>query len=134
MSSRLVPPALVLLLVIGAAGCGGNDKKDAEQTVRDFITATNKRDADKLCNDLLSKDFIEQATGATGDKAKSSCKQQFKLFRGLNLKLIRINKTKINGSKATVDTVIDSQDQPQPRVFRLVKEDGRWRLAGGTGG
>src|SRR4051794_17730332 len=126
---------VLLLAALGLAACGGgNDKQEAEQTVRDFVKATNTRDAAKLCNDLLSKDFIEQATGATGDKAKSTCKQQFKLFRGLNLKLIRINKTKINGSKATVDTVIDSQDQPQPRVFRLVKEDGRWRLAGGTGG
>jgi len=125
---------VVVVVVLIAGGGGGNDKKDAEQTVRDFVTATNKRDADRLCNDLLSKDFIEQATGATGDKAKSTCKQQFKLFRGLNLRLIRINKTKVKGSKATVDTVIETEDQPQPRVFRLTKEGGRWRLAGGTGG
>src|SRR5919198_5598045 len=110
MARRLT---VVLLAALWLAACGGgNDKREAEQTVRDFVTATNERDADKLCDDLLSKDFIEQTTGATGDKAKSTCKQQFKLFRGLKLRLVRITSTKLNGSKATVYTIIETQDQP----------------------
>ena len=125
----------LILAVLGLAGCGGgNDKQDAEQTVRDFVKATNDRDADKLCNDVFSKEFIEQATGSTGDKAKSVCKQQFEQLRGLKLRLVRISKTEIDGDKATVTTVIETQDQPQPRIFKLVDEDGRWRLAGGSGG
>ena len=133
IAAGLALVAVVVVIVLVVAG-GADDKKGAQQAVRDFVTATNERDADKLCNDLLSKAFIEQATGATGDKAKSTCKQQFKLFRGLKLRLVRITSTKLNGSKATVYTIIETQDQPLPRVFRLVKEDGRWRLAGGTGG
>jgi hypothetical protein len=124
----------LVVLLSGALGGGASSKKDAEQTVRDFVNATNNRDASKLCNHLLSKDFIEQATGATGDDAKRACKQQFSLFRGLNLQLVRISSTKVNGSKATVDTIIETEDQQQPRVFRLKMEGGRWRLAGGTGG
>jgi hypothetical protein len=125
--------ALVVLLA-GALGGGASSKKDAEQTVRDFVTATNRHDAAKLCNDLLSQDFIEGATGATGDQAKRTCKQQFSLFRGLNLRLVRIEGTTIKGDKATVRTIIETEDQEQPRVFRLKMEGGRWRLAGGTGG
>jgi ABC-type glycerol-3-phosphate transport system substrate-binding protein len=129
------PLALLLLAVLGLAACGGgNDKQDAEQTVREFVKATNDRDADKLCNDVFSKEFIAQATGASGDRAKSVCKQQFKQLRGLKLKLVRIGKTTIDDDKATVSTVIETQDQPQPRLFRLTKEDGDWRLAGGSGG
>jgi hypothetical protein len=125
----------LLLAVLGLAACGGgNDKKDAERTVRTFVRATNDRDADTLCNDVFSKEFIEQATGASGDRARSVCKQQFKQLRGLKLRLVRISNTKIDGDKATVTTVIETQDQPQPRVFRLTKEDGNWRLAGGSGG
>jgi hypothetical protein len=138
---RLIAAAVGLVLVVGlvllltgALGGGAGSKKDAEQTVRDFVAATNNRDADKLCNDLLSKEFIEQATGASGDDAKRACKQQFSLFRGLNLRLVGITSTKVNGSKATVDTIIETEQQPQPRVFRLKMEGGRWRLAGGTGG
>jgi hypothetical protein len=130
-----MPRRMVLLFaVLALAACGGNDKEGAEQAVKDFVTATNDRDAEKLCDDLFSKDFIEQATGSTGDKAKSTCKQQFKQLRGVKLKLVRISKTKVNGDKATVSAVIETQAQPQPRVFSLVKEDGKWRLAGGTGG
>jgi hypothetical protein len=125
----------VLLAAVWLAACGGgNDKQDAEQTVRDFVKATNERDADKLCNDLLSKDFIEQTTGATGDKAKSTCKQQLKLLRPTKRKLTKIVKVKVDGDKATVSTILETQDQPQPQTFSLKKVDGRWRLAGGAGG
>lgn len=125
----------VLLAAVWLAACGGgNDKQDAEQTVRDFVKATNDRDADKLCNDLLSKDFIEQTTGATGDKAKSTCKQQLKLLRPTKRKLTKIVKVKVDGDKATVSTILETQDQPQPQTFSLKKVDGRWRLAGGAGG
>src|SRR3954451_7832374 len=125
----------VLLAALGLAACGGgNDKQGAEQTVRDFVKATNSRDADKLCNDLLSKDFIEQTTGATGDKAKSTCKQQLKLLRPTKRRLSKIVSTKIDGDKATVSTILVTQDQPQPQTFKLTKVDGDWRLAGGSGG
>jgi hypothetical protein len=126
---------VVLLAAVGLAACGGgNDKKDAEQTVRDFVKATNARDADKLCDDLLSKDFIEQTTGATGDKARSTCKQQLKLLRPIKRRLVKIVSTKVDGDKASVRTILETQNQPQPQTFKLTKVDGDWRLAGGTGG
>src|SRR3954462_14151464 len=114
---------VLLLAALGLAACGGGkDKQEAEQTVRDFVKATNTRDADKLCNDLFSKDFIEQTTGATGDKAKSTCKQQFKQLRAPKRRLVRITKTKVDGDKAAVTTIVESQDQELPQVFSLVKE------------
>lgn len=131
MPRRLTVP---LLALVALAGCGGNDKKDAENTVREFIQATNHRDAKKLCEKLLSQSFIEQTTGANGDRARSACKQQFTALRPLNIRLVRISRTNVNGDKATVTTVIEQSNQPQPRVFRLTKENGSWRLAGGAGG
>jgi hypothetical protein len=126
---------VVLLAAIGLAACGGgNDKEDAEQVVRDFIKATNNRDADKLCDDLLSEEFIEQSTGATGDQARKTCKQQFKLLQPVKRKLVRITGTKVDGDKASVKTILETQSQPQPQTFSLTKVDGDWRLAGGTGG
>src|SRR3954447_13640481 len=104
MARRVV----LLVSVLALAACGGNDKKDAEQAVRDFISASNEHDADKLCNDLFSKDFIEQTTGATGDKAKSTCKQQFKQLRAPKRRLVRITKTKVDGDKAAVTTIVES--------------------------
>ena len=122
--------ALICLLV-AVSGCGGgNDKADAEQTVRDFVQATRERDADKFCDDLVTEEFLEQTIGATGDKAKESCKREFKNLSGLRVELVRIEKTKLDGDHATVTAVLERQGQPLTQELRLKKEDGDWKLAG----
>jgi ketosteroid isomerase-like protein len=122
--------ALICLLV-AVSGCGGgNDKSDAEQTVRDFVQATRERDADKFCDDLVTEEFLEQTIGATGDKAKESCKREFKNLSGLRVELVRIEKTKLDGDHATVTAVLQRQGQRLTQELRLKKEDGDWKLAG----
>ena len=122
--------ALICLLV-ALSGCGGgNDKADAEQTVRDFVQATRERDADKFCDDLVTEEFLEQTIGATGDKAKESCKREFKNLSGLRVELVRIEKTKLDGDHATVTAVLERQGQRLTQELRLKKEDGDWKLAG----
>jgi hypothetical protein len=122
--------ALICLLV-AVSGCGGgNDKADAEQTVRDFVQATRERDADKFCDDLVTEEFLEQSIGATGDKAKESCKREFKNLSGLRVELVGIEKTKLDGDHATVTAVLERQGQRLTQELRLKKEDGDWKLAG----
>jgi ketosteroid isomerase-like protein len=122
--------ALICLLV-AVSGCGGgDDKSDAEQTVRDFVQATRTRDADKFCDELVTEEFLEQSIGATGDKAKESCKREFKNLSGLRVDLIKIEKTKLDGDHATVTAVLDRQGQRLTQELRLKKEDGDWKLAG----
>ena len=126
--------ALTAALVLGAlvAGCGGDtDETDAKTTVRQFFSAIQKRDATKLCDDLLTKDFIEESTGATGDRAGEECRSQFKNLRAANVKLAKVDQVKIDGDNATVTATVEAQGQTRPQVFRLKKEDGAWRLAGG---
>lgn len=122
--------ALICLLV-AASGCGGDDKKDAEQTVRDFVQATRERDADKFCDELVTQEFLEQTIGATGDKAKESCKREFRNLSGLRVDLVRIAKTEVDGDHATVTAVLDRQGQRITQELRVKKEDGDWKLAGG---
>ena len=123
--------ALICLLV-AVSGCGGgdNDKEDAEQTVRDFVQATRERDADRFCDELVTQEFLEQTIGATGDKAKESCKREFSNLRGLRVTLVRIVKTEVDGDSATVTAVLDRQGQTIREKLRLKQEDGEWRLAG----
>jgi hypothetical protein len=122
--------ALICVLAM-LAGCGGDDKKDAEQTVRDFVTALRERDADTFCDDLVTKEFLGQFSGATGDKAKESCKRELRSVTGLeDVKLVRVESTKVEGDEATVTAVIERQGQSQPQVYRLKKEDGDWKLSG----
>jgi hypothetical protein len=124
-------PLLVLVLVLGACG-GGDDSAQVKQTVRDFVKATNDRDGDRLCDDLVTQEYLEKATGATGDKANDACKQQLDLITGLRLRLISLGKPKVDGDSATVKATISIGSQRTPRSFKLLKEDGDWKLASGS--
>jgi ketosteroid isomerase-like protein len=122
--------ALICVLAL-LAGCGGDDKKDAEQTVEDFVTALRERDADTFCDDLVTEDFLGQFSGATGDQAKESCKRELKSVTGLeDVKLVKIQSTKVHGEEAVVTAVIQRQGRRQKQVYRLKKEDGDWKLSG----
>jgi predicted PilT family ATPase len=122
--------ALICLLAL-LAGCGGDDKKDAEQTVRDFVTAVREQDADTFCDELVTEEFLGQFSGATGDKARESCKRELKSVTGLqDIKLVKVRSTKVDGDEAAVTAVIERQGRRLPQVYRLKKEDGDWKLAG----
>jgi ketosteroid isomerase-like protein len=124
-------PLLVLVLLLGACG-GGDDSEQVRQTVRDFVKATNDRDGDRLCDDLVTQDYLEKATGATGDEANDACKQQLDLITGLKLRLIKLAEPKVDGDSATVRATIAIGSQRTPRRFVLHKEDGNWKLASGS--
>ena len=126
--------ALAALLALALAACGGDDKADAEQTVREFVKATNSRDSKRFCTELVTQEFAEQATGAKGEKARETCQRQLKSLKGLKLELVRIESTRVDGDKARVRAVLAIQRQEQDQLYRLEKEDGSWKLAGGTGG
>jgi predicted PilT family ATPase len=123
--------ALICLLVL-LAGCGGgDDEKDAEQTVRDFVTALREQDADTFCEDLVTEDFLGQFSGATGDKARESCKRELNSVTGLqDVRLVKVENTNVDGDEAAVTAVIERQGQRQKQVYRLKKEDGDWKLSG----
>ena len=123
--------ALICLLAL-LAGCGGgDDKQEAEQTVRDFVTALQKRDADTFCDDLVTKDFLGEFSGATGDRATESCKRELNSLTSLEkVRLVKVESTKVSGDDATVTAVIERQGQRLKQVYRLKKEDGDWKLSG----
>jgi hypothetical protein len=125
-----VRPIALICLLVALSGCGGDDKEDAEQTVRDFVQATKERDADTFCDDLVTQEFLEQAIGARGDKATESCKREFGNLRGLRVRLVRIVRTELDGDSATVTAVLDRQGERIRQKLRLKKEDGDWKLAG----
>lgn len=125
----------LLCLCAALAGCGGDSADgDPAQTVRDFVTATRERDADTFCGKLVTQEFLEETTGATGPGAKDACKRELNAVRGLQLKLVKIGKTRIDGDSATVKAVLTTEGRTDPRTFKLKREDGDWKLAGGSGG
>ena len=123
--------ALLICLLLALSGCGGDDTKDAEQTVRDFVEALNTRDADRYCDELVTKEFLEKTTLSTGDEdqARESCKREFKNLT-VRVKLSKVETTKVDGDKATVTAVLTRQGQQIKQKLLLEKEDGDWKLAG----
>jgi uncharacterized protein DUF4440 len=124
-------PAVICLLA-ALAGCGGDDTDDAEQAVRDFATAVREQDGDKLCEDLLTSDFIGAFSGSTGDAGRDACKREIKNLSGLDVRLVRIVRTKVDGDEASVTAVIERTGERFTQVYRLKKEDGDWKLTGAS--
>jgi hypothetical protein len=126
----------LLALALALAACGGdgndNDAEDARQAVRDFVEATNARDGDRLCGELLTQEYLEKYTGATGDGAQDACKQQLDVISGLELRLVKIDSVRVAGEEATVRATIATGGQRLPRRFGLVEEDGDWKLDSGS--
>jgi len=118
---------VVTIVVLGGCG-GGNDKEDAEQTVRDIASATNDSDGEKFCG-LVTTKFLEQTTGAKGDKADDACKKQIDSLKNPDLKITKITKVEVDGDDAKVSAELESSGQKRPQVFTLKKEDGEFRLA-----
>ena len=123
----------IICLVALLAGCGGDDQEDAEQTVRDFVTAVNERDADAYCDDLITEEFREKSTFATGDRASESCKRELKAIKGLHIELVRIVRTKVDGDRATTTVVFRRSGRQVRQRVLLEKDGGDWKIAGGTG-
>ena len=127
-----IAPFLCLLALL--AGCGGgNDEEEAQQTIRDFVEAINKRDADTYCDDLITEKFRERSTFAKGDQARDSCKRQLRAIEGLKLELVRIGRTKVDGDEATVNVVLRRSGQEITQRVTLEKDGGDWKIAGGAG-
>ena len=128
-----IAPFICLLALIAGCGGGNDDSEDAQQTVRDFVTAVNERDADTYCDELITNEFRERSTFAKGDRARESCKRQLKAITGLRIRLERIGKPRVDGDKATVNVTLRRSGQRYVQRVTLEKDGGDWKIAGGAG-
>jgi hypothetical protein len=129
---RVLP--FLLLALAGCGGGGDDDPGEVTQTVRDFVEATNRRDGETLCGELLTQEYLEKSTFAEGGRAGEACREQLEQTVDLRLRLVSVGKPEVDGDEATVRVVMDTDGVQAPRLFRLEREDGRWKLSDGTEG
>lgn len=133
MSARPLFAAAAVICSVAACGGGSDPEQEAQQVVKDFATAVNKHDGKAFCNELTTRSYLEQVTLAKGDSAVKQCEQQINSQRlQQKYKVVKFDKTKIDGDSATVTAVLEMQGMRRPQVFRLKKEDGKFRLTGGA--
>jgi hypothetical protein len=131
MVVRIVTAALVVA-VLGVAGCtstsgSGSSAKftgaqgAVAQVVADLQKAGERKDATKICTQILSRRLVDQLS-----QAGTSCGQEMKqaIDNADDFKL-DVQRVTVNGSNATA-VVRRGSDGPTS-TFRFVREDGTWK-------
>jgi predicted small secreted protein len=126
--------APILLAAVALAGCttagsGSSSKKfsgaagDVADAVGDLETAGKRKDADRLCSELLARSLVEKL-----DAGGTSCKQEMKdALADADEFALSVRDVKVSGNEATA-TVRQGSDGPT-RTIQLVKEGTRWKAS-----
>jgi hypothetical protein len=151
MSLRRLPVLVLPVLALVAGGCGASNKDSAKDfkgepkqvatAIEDLQTAGSKRDASKICGELLSTSLvakIEQAAKSTG---KSTCtaavKESLKDVDAFELQVVKngiaITGTtataKVKSSSGTNDDKIDTLQLVKEKQRQGGKDTLRWKIS-----
>jgi hypothetical protein len=122
--------ALVLAVAGSTAGCGKSDQDKVRDTLARFESAARDRDFKELCDDLLARELVDRLR-AVGLPCPTA------LSRGLGSVLqpsIDVQKVKVSGDTALAQITTTAVGQPASHdTIRLVKQDGKWRIASLSG-
>ncbi|HEX8087069.1 MAG TPA: nuclear transport factor 2 family protein [Solirubrobacteraceae bacterium] len=126
----LTPPktaaALLAIVALLAAGCGADDEGDVRRTLDDFAEATAKKDYQRMCDDLLSPDLIEQIR-----RVNLPCEVALRTgLEDVENPRLEVRSVKLDGDTATARVHSSASNQEaSDDTIKLVKVDGEWRIA-----
>lgn len=151
MSRRRCAVAVLPVLMLVAGGCGstsGNSAKDFKgepkavaQTIDDLRDAGQKKDASKICGELLASALVTKIEAAAKNTGRSTCtaqvKEALKDVDSFKLDVVK-NGITITGTTATAKVKTESgKDDNHLDTLQLVKETQRrggrntqvWKIA-----
>jgi hypothetical protein len=117
-------PALALVLVASTA-CGRSPERDVRRTLDDFVSATAKKDYQRLCDDIFAKELVEQVRKTVPCEValKNSSLDDARAPK-LTFKAI-----KVDGDTATAVVATSAANQRSSEdTVKLVKEGDAWRI------
>ena len=123
--------AIAALLALGVAGCtstgaGSSSKFTGAQgqvasVVSDLQTAGQRKDAQKICTQILSQELVRQLSDA-GTSCQAEMKKAIDDADDYDLNVQRVT---VTGNRATA-VVRRGTDGPTA-TFRFVRENGAWK-------
>ncbi|HEX4691687.1 MAG TPA: hypothetical protein VH276_13420 [Solirubrobacteraceae bacterium] len=130
----MVPRFLTVVLVaaaLGVAGCTSSTgttsgqfsgaQGDVAQVVSDLAKDGQRKDAQKICSDILARELVDKL-----NQAGTSCGQEMdKAIADADDFDLSVQKVTIKGSSATA-VVRRGKDGPTA-TFRFVREGGKWK-------
>jgi hypothetical protein len=130
---RLAITAAVAVL-LGASGCTANGsssssatftgtKGDVAKVVSDLSQAGRRKQADRICTQILARTLVQQLS-----QAGTSCAQEMKkAIDDADDFDLTVRSVTVTGSRATA-VVRRGKDGPTA-TFRFVREAGRWKIS-----
>ena len=125
-------------LLIGAglllAGCGGEassaekfegDQRAVAEAVEEIQMAGERRDAEKMCRELLARSLRDKL----GEAGSSCDKEVEKAIEDADAFDLEVREVTVTGTTARVQVRGDIGSEQRTDTLELVKEDGRWRLS-----
>jgi hypothetical protein len=128
----LAPALLAVIALTGCttAGSSSSSKKfsgaagDVADAVGDLEAAGKRKDADRLCSELLARPLVEKL-----DSGGTTCKEEMKdALADADEFALSVRDVKVNGTEAMA-TVRQGTDGPT-RTVQFVKEGTHWKATG----
>lgn len=125
-------PALLLVLALGLAACGGSSESDEDKIVSMIEKSATSTDPAN-CKETQTQQFMEQTSGGSGSEAVKECEQETKNGED-NPEAVNVSKVKVNGEEGTANVEFEGGNFGGQTVeVALVKEEGDWKLNELTG-
>jgi len=130
--TRLALAALLSALALGAVGCGAapsssgsfeGARGDVAQVVTDLASAGRRKDAEKICADLLSRSLQQRARAGA-----STCADELKKAADDADDFdLTVRSVAITGDRATAQ--VRQGEKGSVTRFAFVRENGGWRIS-----
>ena len=118
----LVAVGVVLALVLG----GGDDEPTEEEKVKEAATEIIQSDDASGCTELATREFLQKATGESGQAAVDACEEDSSEPFGDSAEL---EEPEISGNNATVEAKLEGgQLDGETIELDLAKEGDDWKL------
>jgi hypothetical protein len=131
---RTIAPAAALLLVLALAGCTSaqtsstsfkGDKKAVADVIGDLEAAATRRQADKICSEILARKVLDAMKSSGGDCVR----EVDKAVSDIDDSALDVRAVTITGATAQARVKARRNGREVTSTLGLVREDKNWRIS-----